>query len=268
MSRMNQFTDTDNVLNQSVFAKKTDVSTKSDIKEMREDAKKYLLGVVRKQDIKHPTLGEIRVSRTGIDEFISHSSNKDKLALVPHLKELIETSVVGTEELPRHPRKDGIVAFIPLYNDAIIDDVSYNTKIWIGKDKKGNLFYDVKLESTETGGVENQSTVSSDALNMSITPETTNVKPLTQGTQSNGYYDVELKVIVLGRNMNTMTLYHEILDFYLCFCRLLIFFRVRLASDNALLAELKLICASMINNIPKYAGATQESSAVFCDAAW
>ena len=91
---------------------------------------------------------------------------------------------------------------------------------------------------------------------------------LYQRTQSNGYYDAELKVIVLGRNMNTMTLPHEILDFYLCFCRLLIFFRVRFASDNALLAELKLICASMINNMPKYAGATQESSAVFCDAAW
>ena len=68
---------------------------------------------------------------------------------------------------------------------------------------------------TETGGVENQSTVSSDALNMSITPETTNVKPLTQGTQSNGYYDAELKVIVLGRNMNTMTLPHEMAHFWL-----------------------------------------------------
>ncbi|MBR5153212.1 MAG: hypothetical protein IKW57_00220 [Alphaproteobacteria bacterium] len=89
-----------------------------------------------------------------------------------------------------------------------------------------------------------------------------------QRTQANGYYDAELKVIVLGRNMNTMTLYHEILDFYLRFCRLLIFFRVRLASLYASVAELKLICASMINNIPKYAGATQESSAVFCDAAW
>lgn len=99
-----------------------------------------------------------------------------------------------------------------------------------------------------------------------FSPDTGNI--YYQGTQANGYYDAELKVIVLGRNMNTMTLPHEILDFYLCFCRLLIFFRVRFASDNALLAELKLICASMINNIPKYAGATQESSAVFCDAAW
>ena len=48
-----------------------------------------------------------------------------------------------------------------------------------------------------------------------ITPETTNVKPLTQRTQANGYYDAELKVIVLGRNMNTMTLPHEMAHFWI-----------------------------------------------------
>lgn len=127
---------------------------------------------------------------------------------MPHLKELIETSVVGTEELPRHPRKDGIVAFIPLYNDAIIDDVPYNTKIWIGKDKKGNLFYDVKLESTETGGVENQSTVSSDALNMSITPETTNVKPLTQGRNNHTKPQFSADFLVEGTGIVYSHLWH------------------------------------------------------------
>ena len=38
---------------------------------------------------------------------------------------------------------------------------------------------------------------------------------LTQRTQANGYYDAELKVIVLGRNMNTMTLPHEMAHFWL-----------------------------------------------------
>ena len=59
---------------------------------------------------------------------------------------------------------------------------------------------------------------------------------LYQRTQANGYYDAELKVIVLGRNMNTMTLLHENLDFYLHFCRLLILRLVRLASENASVA--------------------------------
>ncbi len=38
---------------------------------------------------------------------------------------------------------------------------------------------------------------------------------LFQRTQANGYYDAELKVIVLGRNMNTMTLPHEMAHFWL-----------------------------------------------------
>lgn len=37
-----------------------------------------------------------------------------------------------------------------------------------------------------------------------FSPDTGNI--YHQGTQANGYYDAELKVIVLGRNMNTMTL--------------------------------------------------------------
>lgn len=36
-----------------------------------------------------------------------------------------------------------------------------------------------------------------------------------QGVSVNGYYDAELKVIVLGRNMNTMTLPHEMAHFWL-----------------------------------------------------
>ena len=111
-------------------------------------------------------------------------------------------------------------------------------------------------------------TISLGVLRQKVKPARYKDGTLYQRTQANGYYDAELKVIVLGRNMNTMTLHREILDFYLRFCRLLILRLVRLASLYALVAELKLICASMINNIPKYAGATQESSAVFCDAAW
>ena len=46
-----------------------------------------------------------------------------------------------------------------------------------------------------------------------FSPDTGNI--YYQRTQSNGYYDAELKVIVLGRNMNTMTLPHEMAHFWL-----------------------------------------------------
>lgn len=131
---------------QTVHAAIADVSTAHDIKTVRDDAERYLKDIVRKQDIVHPKLGKIRVSGKGIDEFTKFSSDIRKLALVPHLKELIETSTVGEEEPPKHPRKDGIVKFIPLYNEAVIDGVPAKTETLVGVDENGNLFYDVFLD--------------------------------------------------------------------------------------------------------------------------
>jgi hypothetical protein len=42
-----------------------------------------------------------------------------------------------------------------------------------------------------------------------------NIKPLEQGKKANGFYDPELGVIVLGRNMNEMTLPHEMQHYWL-----------------------------------------------------
>jgi hypothetical protein len=171
---------------QTVLAKKTDVSTNVDPKQIRKDAKKYLLDKVRKQDITHPKLGKIRVSRKGIDEFINTSGNIDKLALVPHLKELIETSRVGEKEDLTHPREDNIVAFYPLYNDAVIDGKPYDVTTKIGVDREGNLFYTVLLDenSSENGGVGNKSTVANEAINVSITPSAQNVNQNVQFQES------------------------------------------------------------------------------------
>ncbi len=113
---------------------------------MRADAEKYLKNIIKKQNIKHPQLGKIRVSNKGISEFIHAAGNLDKLALVPHLEELIETSIVGKKETLTHKRTDGIVAFYPLYNDAIIDGISYDVTTKIGVDENGNLFYTILID--------------------------------------------------------------------------------------------------------------------------
>lgn len=178
---------------QTVLAKKTDVSTKKDVEAMRADAEKYLKEVIRKQNIKHPELGKIRVSGKGIKEFLHNTGNIDKLALVPHLKELIETSTVGEKEDLTHERKDGIVAFYPLYNDAIIDGKPYDVTTKIGVDRNGNLFYTILLDekySSESGGAETQSAVANEAINLNITPSEENVKekPQFQGGETENIY--------------------------------------------------------------------------------
>lgn len=60
------------------------------------------------------------------------------------------------------------------------------------------------LERNQIKSTQNRGTFSKDTGNIYY-----------QRTQSNGYYDAELKVIVLGRNMNTMTLPHEMAHFWL-----------------------------------------------------
>lgn len=148
----------DDIPFQTVKASKLDITTSQDPKTMRNDAKQYMLDVVRKQDISHPELGKIRVSRKGIDEFINATGNLDKIALVPHLKELIETSTVGAKQDLTHPRKDGAVAFYPLYNDAVIDGKTYDVTTKIAVDENGNLFYTLLLDEPQKSPSSNKPT--------------------------------------------------------------------------------------------------------------
>ena len=168
---------------QSVQASIADVSTAGDIKTVRAGAKRYLKEIVRKQDIVHPSLGKITVGKRGIDEFIRYSPDIRKLALVPHLKELIETSTVGMRETPKHPRKDGIVSFIPLYNEAVIDGVPAKTETLIGVDENGNLFYDVFLNERRgrrNSKLETKSSPVSTASDINITISEDNGKRFYQ----------------------------------------------------------------------------------------
>ena len=104
--------------------------------------------------------------------------NLDKLALVPHLKNLIETSVVGKKEDLKHTRPDGIVAFYHLYNDAVIDGKPYDVTTKIGVDENGNLFYLLLLDEKNNSFVSKTGTKSNPnkgAINLTISQSKINV---------------------------------------------------------------------------------------------
>lgn len=84
------------------------------------------------------------------------------------------------------------------YDGVIVKDV-YETDY---ANLLGNDY--ITFNSKQVKHIDNRGTFS---------PDTGNI--YYQRTQSNGYYDAELKVIVLGRNMNTMTLPHEMAHFWL-----------------------------------------------------
>lgn len=205
-------------LYQTVKAKKTDVTTNTDPKKMREDAEAFFMNVIKKQDISHPQLGKIRVSDKGISEFMHYTGNLDKLALVPHLKELIETSTVGEREDLTHPRGDGIVAFYPLYNDAIIDGKNYDVTTKIGVDRKGNLFYTILLDENKNsanGGSEAKSEVANGAINLNITQsdKVVNSKKVKQGVK--GSFTPSKNLIQLFKDADASTLPHEFAHYWL-----------------------------------------------------
>lgn len=96
-----------------------------------------------------------------------------------------------------------------------INNTTYNTVLSTeqmkGQDPDILDLYDVHVKKEPDSNLIGPS----DSYSSNIAQKDYVVKPLTQGTQSNGYYDAELKVIVLGRNMNTMTLPHEMAHFWL-----------------------------------------------------
>lgn len=113
-----------------------------DIKELRQKAKEYYKQHFQGRTVHKEGLGDIRFSKTGIDETISHS-NEDKLKLVPFIKEIILNGEAGEEEDPKHPRKDGIVKFIPIKTTVKLNDKSRAVEVLIGKDDRGKLYYDL-----------------------------------------------------------------------------------------------------------------------------
>lgn len=107
-----------------------------------------------------------------------------------------------------------------VYHSAIlVNGVPYSVEFYVDLpiDKAGkNSFAGNKVSKIEIGlaATQNQSAaqtspitiISLGVLRQKVKPARYKDGTLYQRTQSNGYYDAELKVIVLGRNMNTMTL--------------------------------------------------------------
>lgn len=181
----------DNIYYQGVKASKLDVTTQTEPKLMRNEARKYLKDVIRKQNIAHPELGKIRVSNKGINEFMNATGNLDKIALIPHLKELIETSTVGIKENLTHPRADGIVAFYSLYNEATIDGKNYKVTTKIGVDENGNLFYTLLMDEAKENLSSNKPTKGKPT--QAESPQNTSVERGNEGKETdNPVYDINI----------------------------------------------------------------------------
>lgn len=117
-----------------------------DVKELRQKAVDYYKEHLQGKPAHRDDIGEIRFSRKGRGETFSFSVNPDKLLIIPALRDIIEKGKLGREEALNHPRKDGIVAFIPVTKTVNLKGRPQEVEVLLGKDRKGNLYYDMFLE--------------------------------------------------------------------------------------------------------------------------
>lgn len=103
--------------------------------------------------------------------------------------------------------KQKVDKYIYFNTQVLINEQIYNVKLSAeqikGQDPNVLDLYDVNIKKEPDTNLEQN-----DIVNQ-------NVGQLFQGKKANGFYDPELGVIVLGRNMNEMTLPHEMQHYWL-----------------------------------------------------
>lgn len=126
--------------------KTSDWDNISDIKELRQKAKDYFYINLQGKVVTKKGLGDIRISGKSSDEFFHISADPDKLRAVPQIPELIEKGKLGEFEPDYKGRTDYIEGFYPVYVNLKTNTDIRKTELLIGKDKEGNLFYQMFLD--------------------------------------------------------------------------------------------------------------------------
>ena len=91
-------------------------------------------------------------------ESLSFSSNPDKLKLFPAIESVIMTGKIGEDTPPNHARKDGIVSFKTITGEVTLEGKSITMEVLLGKDSKGNLYYDLFVDRNVNIATDSEST--------------------------------------------------------------------------------------------------------------
>ncbi len=167
-----------------------------DVKELRQKAVDYYKEHLQGKPAHRDDIGEIQFTRKGMEKSRSFSGNPDKLLMFPAIRDIIETGKLGKEEAIDHSRNDDIVAFIPISSTVDFKGKPREVEVLLGKDRKGNLYYDLFLEKrhkkeSPASGVGNKPTVGGDStgfppavdLNIAIKPVRVNPQPVADTTR-------------------------------------------------------------------------------------
>ncbi len=131
---------------QEVTVTGEELGTWRDVKELRRKAVNYYKTHLQGKPAHRDDIGDIRFSKKGRDEMEAFSANTDKLLIVPALRNIIETGKLGAVEKLNHPRRDEIVAFVPVTKKINFKGESKEVEVLLAKDRHGNLYYDLYLD--------------------------------------------------------------------------------------------------------------------------
>ena len=119
----------------------------SSMNELRRKAKTYYREHYQGKPIERDGLGIVNFSRKGMNETISGKSNDTKIRLIPAIGDIIRFGEIGEEQPLKHPRDDDIVSFIPVIADVKIGEEKYKVGVFLGKDSKGRIYYDMFINN-------------------------------------------------------------------------------------------------------------------------
>lgn len=111
--------------------------------ELRSLAKSYYKKHYQGRVIERPELGKITFSRKGINETLSNGAQETKIKLIPAIEDVIMNGKIGKEMPLNHPRKDDIISFVPVISKVMLENKLYQVGVFLGKDRKGHLYYDM-----------------------------------------------------------------------------------------------------------------------------
>lgn len=126
--------------------KNNELSSYSDLQELRKAAKDYYKTNLQGQKINRKELGDVSFSGKGWKEFVHTSADADKLKAIPQLPEIITKGKLGDFQKDYKDRKDGIQGFYPIYCNLKTNNVTKKAEALIAKDNDGNLFYTMFLD--------------------------------------------------------------------------------------------------------------------------
>lgn len=129
-----------------VELKTNELSSITDIKQLRKAAQDYYKNNLQGQTINKEGLGSIRFSGKGWKEFVHTSADGDKLRAIPQLPEIIKNGKLGDFQKDNKGRTDNIKGFYPIYCNLKTSSGIKKAEALIAQDTEGNLFYTMFLD--------------------------------------------------------------------------------------------------------------------------